>query len=1009
MCFPPLVGRDTERRQLHEAAVPGTIVLLSGTAGTGKTRLVQELHETTSSTVLTGYCPPRTDPFPYAPLIEALHRAAIPAGLSPLCGALAPLMPEHGHVLPPPPPPVETAAQDHRTYRALTELLGALGPTVLVLEDMQWTDPATRDLLTYLVPRLPANLTLVLTYRPEELPHAFPLAALAARTPPGTRHHELTLGPLSPDDLHTLARHLLDEGDTGRAETTGADARRLHTWTGGLPLAAVETLHHLAHLPPVPGEPAVPAEPPVPAPLRDWLLDRLRSVDRDTRRLVRAACVLDRPATDTQLARVAALPTDRAEKALARAHRRGLLHSLGPAVLEPRTPLLRQACYTALPRDKRRRLHRAGLRVLGEQTEQPHARMAHHAREAGLLDAWTDHAEHAADQALDRGEDTTAVALLRDALTRRSLPARRRCDLALKLGRAALTGISAEHTVDLLRDVLDTPGLSAAERGELRMELGLLLLNQASRNRSARGELVRAAAELSSRPALAARVMCALAVPRSTPDPVSTHRRWMEQAVQAARRSKDPAVDRTVRVNQATLLAQIGDPTAWDLAPPRPEGPAPRTSPQALARRREFARASLNLADAAVILGHYDRADRHLADVDGACDPYIHESARALHLLLDWNRGHWSDLAERAEHDLRSRRLAHLHSVTAELTVVRAALALAHGDPVTARTRLDRILSAPGTGPGACLPGASVPAPAERAPTEPGPAHLTRSGRSGAPVPADALPDYTVPVRAFAAGLLARLALAQDDPDTAWQRVEGLVSLVASKGIWVWAADLVPGMEALLTSRRRAVAQELCTRFRAGLRGASAPAAHAALVRFEAALAHHHGHHDRSLHLYGEAEAAYRDMPRPYDAAQAREASAGPHLAAAGSRGPDLGVAALQAALEQYTELGATWDAARVRRRLRGLGVSTPPARGGGSGDERLSPRENEITALAARGHTNREIAALLHLSPRTVETHVANALAKLGLRSRRDLAPPADPATGTEPPTWSPPTHRTT
>ncbi|GHC80346.1 LuxR family transcriptional regulator [Nocardiopsis terrae] len=959
MCSPPLVGREAERRQLREAAVPATIVLLAGTAGTGKTRLVQELHEATSGTVLTGHCPPRAAPFPYAPVIEALHEAPIPTGLSPLCGALAPLLPEHGTALPPPLPPVGPAAEHHRTYRALTELLGALGPAVLVLEDMQWIDPPTRDLLAYLAPRLPPNLTLVLTYRPEELPHTFPVAALAARTPPGTTHHEITLGPLSVEHVHTLAQHLLT------TDPTDTDARRLHTWTGGLPLAVVETLHHLSHLPTAPGEPAVPTTPPVPAPLRDWILDQLRSVDRDTRRLVRAACVLDRPATDTQLARVADLPETRADRALARAHRHGLLHPTDPTTLAPRTPLLRQACYTALPRDKRRHLHRASLHVLGEQHEPPHDRMAHHAREAGLLDTWTDHAEHAADQALTRGEDATAVALLRDALNRDSLPPQRRCALALKLGRAALTGLSAEHTIDLLRDVLDTPGLSATERGELRMELGLLLLNQASQNRSARGELVRAAAELSSRPALAARVMCALAVPRSTPDPVSTHRRWMEQAVAAAQRSQDPAVDQTVRVNQATLLAQIGDPTAWEVTLPDPGTTSPRTDPQALARRREFARASLNLADAAVILGHYDRADRHLSDATGSCDPYIHESARVLHLILDWNRGHWSDLAERTEHDLRSRRLAHLHSVTAELTVVRAALALAQGDPATARTHLERI-----------LPG---------------------SHHQG--------PDYTVPVRAFAAGLLARLALAQEDPNTAWKQVEGLVSLIASKGIWVWAADLVPGMEALLLCRRQAVAQDLCTRLRAGLRGTSAPAAQAALVRFEAALAHHRGHHDRALHLYTEAEAAYREMPRPYDAALAREASAHTHLASDRRQDPALGVTALQAALAEYTELGATWDAARVRRRLREHGVAVPPARSGGTGDNRLSPRENEITVLAAQGHTNREIAALLHLSPRTVETHVANALAKLGLRSRRDLTAPTSP----EPTTWSPTTDRTT
>lgn len=972
MCFPPLVGRDTERRQLRRAAVPGTIVLLSGTAGTGKTRLVQELHEATDSTVLTGHCPPRTDPFPYAPLIEALRRAPIPAGLSPLCGALTPLMPEHGDLLPPPPPPVDPAAEHHRTYRALTELLSALGPATLVLEDVQWTDPATRDLLTYLTPRLPANLALVLTYRPEELPRAFPVAAVAARTPPGTGHHELTLGPLPPEHVHTLAQRLLT------AEVSREDAGRLHAWTGGLPLAVVETLHHLAQHPGVPGEPAVPAAPPVPAPLRDWFLERLRSVDRTTRRLVRAACVLDQPATDTQLARVAALSTARAEKALARAHRRGLLRSLGPATLQPHTPLLRQACYTSLPRDKRRQLHRAALQVLSEQNEPPHARLAHHAREAGMLDAWTDHAELAADQALARGEDTSAVALLRDVLTRRSLPPRRRCELALKLGRAALTGISAEHTITLLRDVLDTPGLCAAERGELRMELGLLLLNQASQNRSARGELVRAAAELSSRPALAARVMCALAVPRSTPDSVATHRRWMEQAVQAAQRSQDPAVDQTVRVNQATLLAQIGDPAAWEVDLPGPDQTPPHTSPQALTRRREFARASLNLADAAVILGHYGRAEHHLADATSASDPYIRESARVLHLILDWNRGHWSDLAEHTEHNLRSERLAHLHSVTAELAVVRAALALAHGDPATTRTHLDRILPDPGHT-------STHHGPTDRtAPTRP---HRTASTANDH-TPDYAPPDYTVPVRAFAAGLLARMALAQGDPNAAWQRVEGLVCLVASKGIWVWAADLVPGIEALLLCRRHALAQDLSTRFRAGLRGTSAPAAQAALTRLEAALAHHHGRHERALHLYAEAEAAYRAMPRPYDAAQTREASAHTHLAAAEGQDPEPGVSALQAALEQYTELGATWDAARVRRLLREHGVNPPPARTGGPGNERLSPRENEITALAARGHTNREIAALLHLSPRTVETHVANALSKLGLRSRRGLAP---------------------
>ncbi len=930
---------------------------MAGSAGSGKTRLVQELHEATDTTVLTGHCPPRAEPFPLAPLIEALRGAPIPDGLSPLCGALHALMPEHGDRLPDPLPPAASAADDqHRTYRAFTELLGALGPAVLVVEDVQWIDQTTRDLLHYLTPRLPPTLSLVLTYRPEELPRSFPVAALAALAPATTTHDEITLPPLTPQDLLTLAH-----GFPATSSATPQDAHRLHAWTGGQPLAAVETLRHLTA--PAPDEPAIPAHPPVPAALRDWWLHRLRALDRDTRRLLRAAAVLDTPSSETHLTRVADLPPHRAEKALARACRRGLLHTTDPATLTITTPLLRQVCYTALPRDKRRRLHRAALAVLCETPDPDHARLAHHAREAGLLDAWTDHAEHAADLALAQGEDTTAVTLLRDALTRRSLPPRRRCELTLKLGRAALTGISAEHTITLLREVLTTPGLSATERGELRMELGLLLLNQAAQGRTARGELVRATAELSTRPDLAARAMCALAVPRDTSDSVDAHRRWMEQAVAAADRSRDPAVTQIVAVNHATLLAQIGDPDAWTIALPDP-GPAhAQPTPDILARRREFARGSLNLADAAVMLGHYDRADRHLDDATSwsmAADaPYVHESAHTLRLLLDWVRGRWQGLAEETERNLGSPRLAHLHAVTAELTVIRAGLALAQGDPATAQTHLARV--------------------------QPDPDTTTHPS-----------PDYTVPVRSLAAGLLARLATAQGDHAAAWEHVEALVGLVASKGIWVWAAELVPGMEALLDTGRTAVARDLCARFRSGLRGAHAPAAQAALTRFEAAIAHHRGHHDRALRLYGAAEDAYRSMGRPYDAAQAREAAAHTRLGRADHHGESSpGVEGLRSALAEYTELGASWDASRVRRALRAHGVVTAPATGRGRGDQRLSPRESEIAALAAQGRTNREIAALLHLSPRTVETHVANALAKLGLRSRRDLSdPPASAPT---------------
>lgn len=52
-----------------------------------------------------------------------------------------------------------------------------------------------------------------------------------------------------------------------------------------------------------------------------------------------------------------------------------------------------------------------------------------------------------------------------------------------------------------------------------------------------------------------------------------------------------------------------------------------------------------------------------------------------------------------------------------------------------------------------------------------------------------------------------------------------------------------------------------------------------------------------------------------------------------------------------------------------------------------LTRREREIADLVAKGLTNRQIAAVTHISERTVETHVAHCLAKLGVHSRARLA----------------------
>ena len=57
-----------------------------------------------------------------------------------------------------------------------------------------------------------------------------------------------------------------------------------------------------------------------------------------------------------------------------------------------------------------------------------------------------------------------------------------------------------------------------------------------------------------------------------------------------------------------------------------------------------------------------------------------------------------------------------------------------------------------------------------------------------------------------------------------------------------------------------------------------------------------------------------------------------------------------------------------------------------GEQQSELTPREQEVVKLIAEAHTNKEIAGILHLSEKTVESHRANVLQKLGMRDRVEL-----------------------
>jgi DNA-binding CsgD family transcriptional regulator len=126
--------------------------------------------------------------------------------------------------------------------------------------------------------------------------------------------------------------------------------------------------------------------------------------------------------------------------------------------------------------------------------------------------------------------------------------------------------------------------------------------------------------------------------------------------------------------------------------------------------------------------------------------------------------------------------------------------------------------------------------------------------------------------------------------------------------------------------------------------------------------------------------------PRPLAWASALE-DRGRGLIRAG-RG-EVAVTELGRALELYARAGASWDAARVRGRLRALGVRrrlVAPVRPM-SGWAALTQAEVRIARLVAEGMTNREVAARLFLSPHTVSMHLRHTYAKLDVHSRLELA----------------------
>ncbi len=228
---PILIGRNAELTALQEcleaaARGQGGVVLLSGEAGIGKSRLVAELRrsaETFDFQPLAGQCFPTDRACPYAPLLDLLGTFLAPLSPSQITTALGasaralfPLLPEQVQHLPelaslPPLPPLDPEQEKRRLFTMLADVFTRTTtsqPLLLVIEDIHWSDESTLEWIQFFARKIARHrLLVVLTYRSDEV-HSL-LRSVLAQFDRERQRQEVILEPLSRTYTETFLRTIL--------------------------------------------------------------------------------------------------------------------------------------------------------------------------------------------------------------------------------------------------------------------------------------------------------------------------------------------------------------------------------------------------------------------------------------------------------------------------------------------------------------------------------------------------------------------------------------------------------------------------------------------------------------------------------------------------------------------------------------------------------------------------------------------------------------------------------
>jgi DNA-binding SARP family transcriptional activator/tetratricopeptide (TPR) repeat protein len=391
----PLLGRESERNAaigvLENAltGVPGA-ALVEGDPGAGKSRFVAELvddGEWRGFEILSASCRGPEPTAPYAVVRQLLEPALTPLRLAQLLprvspvwlGLVAQIVPAVRAALPPEhrlPPAVRQEEGAQRLRDALGATLSALAeldPLLIAVDDVQWADDASLEVLVAVATATGEHRTaLLLSYRGQEARARPPTWDAIRDIDRRSRAVRIGLGPLDAFSIAELIRAI----QRGR-DLAPATATRLQRETGGNPLFVVETLRAMA-------ESATDADAlPLPSSIRELVLDRLEPLSSEARTVLDLAAI-GGDGTDLDTLEIASeLPPEVVADTVGTLVRRSLLRELDEG-FGSHHDQIRRVLLDALEPPVTAALHRR----VGEALEQSHpgsiARLAHHFCEAGV-------------------------------------------------------------------------------------------------------------------------------------------------------------------------------------------------------------------------------------------------------------------------------------------------------------------------------------------------------------------------------------------------------------------------------------------------------------------------------------------------------------------------------------------------------------------------------------------------------------------------------------------------